>query len=425
MTDLNRIQAPIFTEPDALVLPDVIKKTLQNGIPVFIVNGGAQPVFRIEVGFDVGNISHANPLVAPITMQMLKQGTSKLSSHALNESIDFYGSFVESEAGRDFSGIAIYGIHRYAAESIQLLADMVYDAIFDEHEFNLMIQNEKQKLKVALEKVSFLANQAFFHELYDGKAYGRKVELSDFDTLTLYEVKKHYIHSIQQAKPTLFLSGQIDDQILALIEHHFAPRNFVDFESEKPTFSMVNGEIKNPFRIDKKDAIQSAIRIGRRMFTRNHPDYMKMKVLNTVLGGYFGSRLMANIREEKGYTYGIGSAVQSFLHDGFFYIATEVGKDVLNDALNEVYKEIEVLQQTLIDADELKVIKNYMIGSLLKDFDGPFEQLDCFKTVYRSGLTLAFYNQYVETIKRVTAEELQTLAQKYLNKNQLIEVSVG
>lgn len=425
MSDLNRTQTPAITEPDALVLPDVKSITLQNGIKVFFVNGGSQPVFRVEVGFDVGNIAHTNPLVAPIAMQMLKQGTSKLSSQALNEAIDFYGSFVESEAGKDFSGMAMYGIHRYAAESIQLLADMVYDAAFDNHEFELMVENEKQKIKVGLEKVSFVANQTFFHELYEGKTYGRKVELSDFDTLTLSEVKNHYAKFIQHAQPTLFLSGQINDAILKHIDQHFGSKTLQVLEREIPSLLNQNGEKQQSVHIDKKDAIQSAIRIGRRMFTRIHPDYMKMKVLNTILGGYFGSRLMANIREEKGYTYGIGSAVQSFLHDGFFYIATEVGKDVLKDALKEIYHEIEVLQQEPIDENELQVVKNYMIGSLLKDFDGPFEQLDCFKSVYRSGLTLEFYNKYVEEIKQVSAKELQELALRYLNPQQMVEISVG
>jgi zinc protease len=177
--------------------------------------------------------------------------------------------------------------------------------------------------------------------------------------------------------------------------------------------------------IEKKDAMQSAIRIGCRLFNKTHPDYFNMQVLNTILGGYFGSRLMSNIREDKGYTYGIGSGVASLLNDGFFYISTEVGVDVTTATLTEIYKEIDALQQTLVPTEELELVKNYLLGTFLRSVDGPFAISEKFTSIKDYGLTNDFYKAYVNHIKQVKAQDLMLMAQKYLGKNNLSELVVG
>ena len=177
--------------------------------------------------------------------------------------------------------------------------------------------------------------------------------------------------------------------------------------------------------IEKKGAVQNAIRMGKRVFNRNHPDYPKMTILNTILGGYFGSRLMSNIREDKGYTYGIGSGLVSLQLDGYFYIATEVGADVCQAAINEINKELTVLCETEVGSDELNLVKNYLFGAFQRSIDGPFALADRFKTLLLSGLSFDYYYKYLETVKNVSGKELLEMAQRHLPPSQMTLITVG
>jgi predicted Zn-dependent peptidase len=177
--------------------------------------------------------------------------------------------------------------------------------------------------------------------------------------------------------------------------------------------------------IERNNAIQSAIRVGRPMFNKTHADYAGMQVLNTILGGYFGSRLMKNIREEKGYTYGIGSAVVSMIHGGYFFIASEVGAEVCSSALEEVYKEMDILRMEPIPEEELQMVKNYMLGSFLKSIDGAFNLVDRWKGIMFYNLGYEYYDRFINTVSTISPPELMMLAQKYLTRESMNELVVG
>ena len=193
-------------------------------------------------------------------------------------------------------------------------------------------------------------------------------------------------------------------------------------KSDKYNFKLGDFSPKETF-IEKKEAVQSAIRIGKPMFNINHPDYCKTKVLNTLLGGYFGSRLMTNIREDKGYTYGIGSYFNASQDFGTFGISTEVGKDVTKEAIIEINKEIDIIKTELVSEEELSKVKNYMLGSLLEGTDGVFDMMDRFRAVHFNNLPNNYYLKYIKEIKETTPEELLTLANKHFNN--LTTVVVG
>ena len=177
--------------------------------------------------------------------------------------------------------------------------------------------------------------------------------------------------------------------------------------------------------VEKEGAVQNAIRIGKRLINRTNPDYPKLTVLNTILGGYFGSRLMTNIREEKGYTYGIGSGLVSLSQGGYFFITTDVGAAVYEDAVKEIYHEIVKLQEELIPENELSLVRNYLLGSFQRSIDGPFALAERFKSILLSGLGYNYFENYLTVIKNITSEELKTLAQTYLLTSEMTEVIVG
>ena len=133
---------------------------------------------------------------------------------------------------------------------------------------------------------------------------------------------------------------------------------------------------------------------------------------------------MSNIREDKGYTYGIHSYLQNHLHDTAWMISTEAGRDVAEATISEVYKEMALLRDEKIEAEELDLVRNYMIGSLLGDLDGPFQIIARWKNYILNNLGSDYFYHSLDTVRNVSAEELKELAKKYLNPEDFYELMV-
>jgi zinc protease len=172
------------------------------------------------------------------------------------------------------------------------------------------------------------------------------------------------------------------------------------------------------------NGVQGAIRIGRRFVTRQHPDFAGLVVLNTIFGGYFGSRLMSNIREDKGFTYGIYSSIGAFIHDASLTIHTEVGSHVIEDAVKEIYKEMDLLCADRVGEEELLLVKNYLLGNILGDLDGPFSIMQRWRSLILNGFTIERFDENINTYKNISAQKLQSLAQEYFNKKNFMELVV-
>ena len=171
--------------------------------------------------------------------------------------------------------------------------------------------------------------------------------------------------------------------------------------------------------------MQSSVRIGRLLFPRTHPDFVGMQVVASLLGGYFGSRLMQNLREQHGYTYGVQAAMINFDSEGYFAIATQVAREHRDDALGEIYAEIERLRHELVDEEELQMVKNVMIGEILRILDGPFGIADVTIENIMCGMDNHATEQSVATIAAITPEDVRNLAHRYLERERLVEVVVG
>jgi predicted Zn-dependent peptidase len=220
-------------------------------------------------------------------------------------------------------------------------------------------------------------------------------------------------------------AGNLPDNLDAALNNHFGKGDWGQAKAASKSLVPAMSSTHQKTLVEKSDAIQSAIRVGRILFNKTHPDYFKFQVLNTILGGYFGSRLMANIREDKGYTYGIGSGLNSLLHSGYFFISTEVGADVTTKALDEIHKELKLLREDLVSESELETVRNYILGQFLRSVDGPFALAEKFKAVYEFGLDYSYYDKYFHAVKTVTPAEIRDLANKYFQEKDLIECVAG
>ena len=423
---LNRTQAPEFKTIDKIAIQQAQSLNLDNGIPVYTIDAGSQELTRIEFIFKAGMYYQDLPLVASSACALIENGTAKYSANQLSDSIDFYGSFFETSVNQDYASLALFSLNKHLESTLVFVEELIKNAMYLQEEIDIYLTNKKQKFLVGSQKVDVLVRRKF-SELLFGKThpYGLEVKAEDHDNTKRDSIvnffKKHYTHS----NCAIVVAGKLPANLAEILNNHFGKEKWGAPTNIEKVYSPALTTTQNIHYIEKTDAVQSAIRIGRRLFNKTHPDYFNFQVLNTILGGYFGSRLMANIREDKGYTYGIGSGLSSLVCDGYFFISTEVGADVTKNALKEIYKEIEIMQNDLISADELETVKNYILGQFLRSVEGPFALADKFKGVWEFGLNYNYYDNYFKAVKSVTSQQIKDLVGKYLQKKDLIELVVG
>lgn len=424
---INRTQAPAFKTLEKI---DVIKANadkLNNGIPLHTVCAGSQEIIKLEFVFKAGMYFQPATLIASTTNSLLETGTRSFSANEISDGIDFYGSFIELGVGQDYACITVFSLNKYLNDTLKFVEEVIKCPVFSEEEFKIHIANKKQKHQINSQKVNVIARRKF-SELLFGQThpYGISVEDSDFDRVNLKEINEFYNKHYQSKNCTIIASGNLPKDIKETLNRFFGEKEWGNppaIIQNIPLPLSTTNNFSNYY--PREDAIQSAIKIGRVMFNKTHPDYFHFQVLNCILGGYFGSRLMNNIREDKGYTYGIGSGLSSLVNTGYFFISTEVGADVTTKAIDEIYKEIGVLRDELIDSSELETVRNYLLGQFLRSVDGPFALADKFKAIWEFGLDYSYFDNYFNAVKTVNPGQLRDLANKYLQQEDLIECIVG
>jgi zinc protease len=423
---LNRKQAPQFKTIDSIAIQHAQNFTLDNGLHVYTINAGSQDLTRVEFIFKAGMYYQDAPLVAAAAGALIENGTAKYSANQISDSIDFYGSFFETSVHQDYSSLALFSLNKHLESTLVFVEELIKNATYPQEEIDTYLANKKQKFLVNSQKVDVLARRIYSELLFGKKhPYGLEVKAEDHDKTKRDSIvnffKTHYTHS----NCTIIVSGKLPANLAQILNAHFGKEKWGTASTIEKAYTPAQTTTQNIHYIEKPDAVQSAIRMGRKLFNKTHPDYFNFQVLNTVFGGYFGSRLMANIREDKGYTYGIGSGLSSLVHDGYFFISTEVGSDVTKNALQEVYKEIDIMQNDLVPADELETVKNYILGQFLRSVEGPFALADKFRAAWEFGLDYSYYDNYFNAVKSVTSQQIRDLAGKYLQKTDLIELVVG
>jgi len=425
MIKIDRSTPPDFksVENITLVKPEHIK--LANGCNIFSFNSGDQELVRIEWIFKNLRFDPAKPLLNVAVNSMLTEGTSQLSASQIADQIDFYGAFLQVDYGYDHSQAVLYTLNRHLSKTLPVMKALISDSVFPEKELETFIRNQQQKLQVSLQKNDVLARRKFNKALYGDTSYGLGADFDDYKTLHREDMLEHFRQMYQPSNCTIIVAGKVDEDILKLLSQSFGEEWSNYSKAADVSQPELRPAAEQFYFIEKPEALQSAIRMGLPMINRNHPDFPALQVLNTVLGGYFGSRLMANIREDKGYTYGIGSGLSSLEHGGAMFIASEVGADVCRAAVAEIEKEINILKTELVPEEELSLVRNYMMGSLLGSLENIFSHADKFKNLYFSGLGYEYYDRYTEVVKHTTSEEVLQLANKYLDLDKFYKVIAG
>ncbi len=420
----NRGVSPPIKNITQLKLPIPQEIKLSNGIPVFVVNMGTQEIFKIEVIFNAGRPFEDKKMVARATTNLLKEGTRSKSAAEIAELLDFYGSSLSLPVNLDTSNVVLYGLNKHFDKMASLITELLTEPTFAQKELNSYLENSKQRLLVDLAQVDVISYRAITEYIY-GKEhpYGYNSQPELYGEIERADLIKHWEKNFIANNCKVIISGKISDEMLKQLDHYLGKLPVK--ADPKENFPKIIQEKPRQIHIKQKGAVQTSIRIGRQLFNKHHPDFRGLLFLNTVLGGYFGSRLMTNIREDKGYTYNIYSTIDALHRDGYFYVGTEVGTEFAEAAIKEIYKEMNQLCEEKIGVDELKMVKNYMLGNLLTMLDGTFNVSDVVKTIVTEQLGFDSFENLVESIHQTTPEQLQKLAQQYLRKEDMWEVVVG
>lgn len=418
---LNRIQQPALKEIDHIHFIAPTKYDITDRVKLYHMKEVPNETSRFDLYFDAGKC-RGSKSISGFVNGLLLSGTNNKSSIEINNQINALGGFFESGISVENSTISMYCLRENIIPIFEIIIDAIQNVSFIETEVKEFLSDRKSNLEINKEKVGFLAQRAFQEKLFaSNEIYSASLKESDFDDLTIEQLKSFHAENYLNGLEKIVIVGDLcENEINSIIDDSKA---FVN--SKTRDFSDDLRNEAGRFHTEKDGALQSAVRIGRVLFNKNHEDYVDFLVLNTILGDYFGSRLMSNIREDKGYTYGIGTMVAELNHTGYFMIATEVGKDVLEPTLKEIQFELNRLKTELVSEDELSLVRNYMLGQLLKSADGPYAMTDLFLSAEVHGKDMEFYNQSLSKIQNITPTRLQELANKYLNWDEMSVVTAG
>ncbi len=423
---MDRTKAPAYKEIEDINFINPKLKKLDNGLEMVIFKTGSQEIVKIELIFEAGIIKQIKNLVASTTNTMLQEGSQNFTAEEIAEELDFYGSHLSLSIDKDFAKITLFSLEKHLEKGINILLELIQYPTFPQEKLDRYLAKRLQSFKLDMEKVKDLASRKFTQELFgNNHPYGSVAEESDFSNIKRQDLVDYFETYYQPSNCKMIVAGQFSKQLLDRIEQSFS--NWKNSGQQiEASMKFVNPQLESvDFLIKKKDAMQSGLRLGKILFNRTHQDYARMQVVNTLLGGYFGSRLMKNIREDKGYTYGIGSALISQKETGYLTIVSEVNATVSKETIIEIKKEIKILQTELVSEGELSKVKSYMLGRLLRAVDGPFALSDTYLNAYLYGMDWDYYRNYIKTIRKITSEEIMQLCQRYLQEDSLIKVIVG
>jgi len=422
---LNRTIPPAIQNASTfdLYLKAVRSILLKNGIEVYLLDAGTQDVMQVEWVFDAGNGYEQNNTVAAATNHLIKSGTAKKTAYDINEYFEFYGAYLQRACYNETAVVSLSCLSKQAIMLIPKVFEVIHEASFPAEELAIYQQNAQQQLAVNLKKCDFVANR-----LVDTYLYGAKHPYGKYNTAEDYQqLKREWLVDFHQqfylhGRCRIFVSGKLPTGIEQVLDNFFG--QWPSSKNNNIPYTVQSAQQKNYRITNDANGVQGAIRIATPFPNRHHPDFAKVMVLNTLFGGFFGSRLMNNIREDKGYTYGIHSYIQNHIASSAWMISTEAGRDVCEATIQEVYKEMDALCSEPIDEEELALVRNFMIGSILGDLDGPFQIMSRWKNIILNELTENYFYDSVHIIKTITAAELQALAKKYFQKENWYELVV-
>jgi zinc protease len=418
---LDRTLAPPFNRSTSFELIQPQKDILRGGAESYFILGGTQEVSKVEIVFPAGRWVEKAWGASYFSANLLSKGTKKKASFEIAHLLDRYGAHLEINPGLDFVSVSLYILNKNFEPAIALFLELLTESVFPQEEIDLSKSIYLQNLKVNYEKTSFQASRLVRKNLFgDVHPYGKELDEADVHQLSRDGLLHHYATFF--TKGTVLVSGRVSEKNQNLIADLFSSFGYNaiirnDFSNHDLNYSR---EV-----LQKDGSVQASVRLAKKSVSKTHPDYIDALFLNHILGGYFGSRLMKNIREDKGLSYGISSSLHALKNDSYLVIGADVNRENLDLTFEEIGKEIKRLRTEKIGGEELDNARNHFIGGLQLEITTSFAHADKIKTIVLYNLPHSYYQNMITRIDAITPDDLMRIANQYFAEDSFVQVAVG
>jgi len=421
---IDRKKGPKITTEFDLSVNRVEQSILSNGIELIEINDGTQDIIKVEIVFNTGRIHEQDRATAKAAIGLIREGSTRHGPAELAHIYDFYGAVVKTSCAMEFASISLVVVERHFQKVWPIWLHMIFYPQYLDQEVKKYSDVSSQKLTEQLSKNDVQSYRALTEIIFgDNHPYGYNTEPQNVSQLSRTAILDFYNTNLGTEDSFVIVSGKYSDETRKIITRDTGQLHRIS-NRKKPSFY---NKAPSPGRkqVATANEIQTSIKMGRSLFPIKHPDYGKVKLLDMIFGGYFGSRLMKNIREEKGYTYGIYSSVHCWKNGGFLYISADVDNKYIEPTIAEIKSEMEKLRSSEIPAKELSLVKSYILGQSLHLLDGPFAKGALVKNLKVKGRKLKDFEKSISTLKELTASQLKEVAQQYLNPEDYTIVLAG
>ncbi len=419
MTQPDRTQAPPFllSSNYSLTQPEVF--TFSAGQPLYAFRGLQQNITKLELIFQAGKWYEPQSGVSYFAAQLLRKGTRTKTSFQIASALDSLGAHLEVIAGFDTVTLSLFVLKKHFFSALAILVDLLQAPAYDENELRREKEIFLQNLRVNNEKANVVASKEIRKAIFGAAhPYGNSTEEADVLAIQQGTLKKFFLDHFH-LHSAYFLGPVPDVDIQRILTSLTFPDKPGSISSIPPAKSGTSHSLTKP------GSVQASIRLGKRCLPKRcEAEYFDAVMFNHILGGFFGSRLMKNIREEKGLTYGIHSGMNHFHHGSFWVISAEVNQQNTQQAIDEIKNEIKALQEVPVPAAELEVARNYFIGSWQSDNATLFAVADKIMNIHEYNLPADYYDRLLGHLQRITPEQVQRVANAHFGSDDLLEIRV-
>ncbi|SMG25025.1 Predicted Zn-dependent peptidase [Marivirga sericea] len=408
--------------PDSFMLKDLSLtkpkvKELSNGLSVHILQDDTNPVLKIDVLFPSGKVNDEKSGQSLICAKVMVEGTRSYPGSELQELLDHYGAHLDVSVDYDHSTVSLLCLKEHIHSLLPVLKSAITEPLFDEKDFEKIKLQQLQKIQVNNQKNALIATKNLRKNLLNGTPYANTLEEEYIKQISIEDVKS-YFHQFFTVAPDFIVAGDFDDGIFDFFEEHFG---MLEYSVLNEDYKSELSPIIDDNLIKREGSVQASVRMGCISIPRTHPDYFDLSITNEIFGGYFGSRLMKNIREDKGYTYGIYSVLINYKHLDYQIIGADVKIDHVEDTVREVYREMEELKVNPVPEAEIETIKNYMLGKIASSLDTVFHQSENYKSKLVEGADyLDYFDDYINSIRSITAQRVLEISNKYFSESYCV-----
>ena len=415
---LDRTTPPLTSGFRSLLLPDFSRSTLPNGVELYCYSAGEEPVARIAMIWEGGLLDVEKRAALVMLGEMLAEGCAGLSGKQVSDILETNGALFRAQSSRQSTLITLNLLNHTAPACLPLLASIVAEPTFPADTLESLKQKEATSREITLQKPVFQANLLAAQTLYGAEnplaGYTSPQAIRRVDREDLVDVHRRLILG---SKPAVFVSGKVDEAMLRLISDTLGRIPFGDTGAEPvKRLTLHNAVLHNDITARKQidESLQTAVRIEMPAISAMHPHFDALTFTIALLGGYFGSRLMSNLREDKGYTYGVSAWIDRFVEGGSTVIACECDNRYSADVLLQIHKEIERLATEAVPEDELETVRNLCISELASVLESPLSIATYAEQAYTYGIPRDFFARKFRNIMALTSADVKQMARKYI-----------